>query len=132
MASLQRTVTKGRCQALLCRFLSTALVAGIVTWTAALPALADDSGANKSELIRSLLPTVVNISVRKDEAASPVAAAVGATMPVVEASPTIKTYVGSGFVIDPSGLIVTNYHVVEGAFEVTVMFSDGRACPERQ
>ena len=129
MASLQRTMTRGRCQALLRRFLSTAAVAGMVTWTAVLPALADDTGANKSELIRSLLPTVVNISVRKDEVTSPVAAAAGATMPTADASPTIKTYVGSGFVIDPSGLIVTNYHVVEGAFEVTVMFSDGTRLP---
>jgi serine protease Do len=31
---------------------------------------------------------------------------------------------GSGFVIDPSGLIVTNNHVVEGAKEVTVTLAD--------
>ena len=32
---------------------------------------------------------------------------------------------GSGFVIDPSGLIVTNNHVIEGADEIIVNFSDG-------
>jgi serine protease Do len=32
---------------------------------------------------------------------------------------------GSGFVIDPSGLIVTNYHVIEGADEITANFTDG-------
>ncbi len=32
---------------------------------------------------------------------------------------------GSGFVIDGSGVIVTNAHVVDGADEVTVKFSDG-------
>jgi S1-C subfamily serine protease len=32
---------------------------------------------------------------------------------------------GSGFVIDKSGHIVTNYHVVEGADEVEVSFSNG-------
>ncbi len=32
---------------------------------------------------------------------------------------------GSGFVIDPSGLIVTNNHVIEGADEITANFSDG-------
>ena len=36
---------------------------------------------------------------------------------------------GSGFVIDPSGLIVTNNHVIEGADEITVNFSDGRKLP---
>ncbi len=33
---------------------------------------------------------------------------------------------GSGFVIDPSGIIMTNNHVVEGADKVTVRMSDGR------
>ncbi len=33
---------------------------------------------------------------------------------------------GSGFVIDPSGIIVTNNHVVADANEVTVIFTDGQ------
>ena len=33
---------------------------------------------------------------------------------------------GSGWIIDPSGLIVTNDHVVEGANSVTVTLEDGR------
>jgi serine protease Do len=32
---------------------------------------------------------------------------------------------GSGFVIDPAGLIVTNNHVIEGADEILVNFTDG-------
>ena len=32
---------------------------------------------------------------------------------------------GSGFVIDPSGLIVTNNHVIDGADDVEVNFTDG-------
>jgi serine protease Do len=33
---------------------------------------------------------------------------------------------GSGFVIDPSGLVITNNHVVADANEVTVIFTDGQ------
>ncbi len=33
---------------------------------------------------------------------------------------------GSGFVVDPKGVILTNYHVVQGASEVVVNFKDGR------
>ena len=33
---------------------------------------------------------------------------------------------GSGFVIDPSGIVVTNNHVIAEADEVTVIFTDGR------
>jgi len=50
-------------------------------------------------------------------------------MPLVDNTPNVKGYVGSGFVIDPSGLIVTNFHVVEDAFEITVTFSDGTHLP---
>ncbi len=32
---------------------------------------------------------------------------------------------GSGFVIDPSGIIVTNHHVIEGADEIIINFHDG-------
>ncbi|MGH6842579.1 MAG: trypsin-like peptidase domain-containing protein, partial [Methylocella sp.] len=33
---------------------------------------------------------------------------------------------GSGFVIDPSGIVITNNHVIADANEVTVIFSDGQ------
>jgi serine protease Do len=33
---------------------------------------------------------------------------------------------GSGFIIDPQGVIVTNHHVVDGADEVSIELSDGR------
>jgi len=36
---------------------------------------------------------------------------------------------GSGFVIDPSGIIVTNNHVIEGADEITANFADGTKLP---
>ncbi len=33
---------------------------------------------------------------------------------------------GSGFLVDPSGVILTNFHVVDGADQVTVTLNDGR------
>jgi serine protease Do len=102
------------------------LVAAVFAWTAGLPAFADDPTSNKAELIRSLLPTVVNISVAKEESATPSPpATVDSAVPKVDAAPSVKSFVGSGFIIDPSGLIVTNYHVVQDAFEIMVTLSDG-------
>jgi serine protease Do len=36
---------------------------------------------------------------------------------------------GSGFIIDPSGLIVTNNHVIDGAESMSVILSDGTSLP---
>ncbi|CAN5249692.1 Do family serine endopeptidase [soil metagenome] len=42
-----------------------------------------------------------------------------------DARPRRVQSLGSGFVIDASGIIVTNNHVIEGADEITVNFTDG-------
>jgi serine protease Do len=42
----------------------------------------------------------------------------------------VKVY-ASGFVIDPSGVIVTNRHVVDGALDMRVIFSNGDRVPAR-
>ena len=39
--------------------------------------------------------------------------------------------VGSGFIIDPEGLVVTSHHVVQGADTVTVTLQDGRTLEAR-
>jgi serine protease Do len=87
---------------------------------------AEDATASRSELIRGLLPTVVNIAVRKDVVTKVNTASASASD---GGGGEVKAYVGSGFIIDPSGLIVTNYHVVENAFEITVTLSDGTLLP---
>jgi serine protease Do len=42
-----------------------------------------------------------------------------------EGVPRKVSSLGSGFVIDPSGLVVTNNHVIEGADEIIVNFTNG-------
>jgi serine protease Do len=42
-----------------------------------------------------------------------------------DSTPRRVQSLGSGFVIDPSGIIVTNNHVIEGADEITANFTDG-------
>jgi serine protease Do len=46
--------------------------------------------------------------------------------------PVTQQGAGSGWIIDPSGLIVTNAHVVEGAQDITVSLDDGRSLPATQ
>ncbi len=38
----------------------------------------------------------------------------------------IERSLGSGVIVDPSGLVVTNYHVIEGASEIKVALADKR------
>ena len=40
-------------------------------------------------------------------------------------SPRTRSSLGSGFVLDASGIIITNNHVIADADEITVNFSDG-------
>lgn len=123
--------TMNRYHARLRGFMSFLVIAFLVG-TTGFAARADDAGANKVDLIQSVLPEVVNVTVKKDEVSQPVGANVAvAASPGAAGIANIKAYVGSGFVIDPSGLIVTNYHVVENAFEITVMFTDGSRLPGR-
>ena len=80
-------------------------------------------------MIDAIVPTVVSISTRKAEAPQPKLSDRLMSVAGAKLEPVIGDYVGSGFVIDPSGVIVTNYHVIENAFEITVTFSDGTALP---
>lgn len=60
-------------------------------------------------VIEDVLPSVVNVRVR-----------------ALGSGPTEQRAQGSGVIIDESGVIVTNNHVVASATGVTVVFTDGR------
>ena len=44
-----------------------------------------------------------------------------------DATPRKATALGSGFIIDPSGLVVTNNHVIADADEISIIMHDGQA-----
>ncbi len=82
-----------------------------------------------AELTKRLSPAVVNISTSRQ---------VGSEMPRFPEGSSVERFndyfgpdsrtqqsSGSGFVIDPAGVIITNNHVIEGADEVEVTFFDG-------
>ena len=67
-----------------------------------------------SDIAQQVIPSTVNVWVqriyRSDKS---------------DTAEQLKTFSGSGFVVDPSGEIVTNKHLMEGAFGITVTLSDG-------
>jgi serine protease Do len=110
----------------------------ILSPTAAMARPAPDSFA---DLANKLLPTVVNIATSQTLKAGP-----QLTMDLPPGSPLQDlfkdflgsqnvpkhvTSLGSGFIIDPSGLIVTNNHVIEDAEEITVTLNDGTSLPAK-
>ncbi len=107
--------------------------------TTALPAMADEALA---DLVEQVSPSVVTIIAKQDAAPNPVqgqefdfeghpfgeffkrfGGPEGFQMPQRGPSQGL----GSGFVLDEAGYIVTNHHVVDNASEITVRLSDDRS-----
>src|SRR5512144_1025673 len=85
-------------------------------------------------LTRALKPAVVNISTRRVQDGTPMQSPFGNDDPFQQffkqfGQPSRRTVrsMGSGFVINAAGYIVTNNHVVDGASEISVKIDDGRA-----
>jgi len=81
-------------------------------------------------LVQQNAAAVVNISVtRKLASRAALHGLPGGLQPFFRLPPEAdaeQTSVGSGFVIEPTGYILTNAHVVENASEISVKFSDKR------
>jgi len=84
----------------------------------------------QAEVIRGLLPTVVNITSFVTDTSTTSGLNAGGTSSS-QATEDAKTIKGSGLIIDASGVILTNYHVIAGAYDVHVVFSDGANVPGR-
>jgi serine protease Do len=63
-----------------------------------------------SSIIRQVVPSVVNIDT--------------ATIKKKDGTAQRSREVGTGFLVNPSGIIVTNKHVIAGAFRITVTLFD--------
>jgi serine protease Do len=113
------------------------------------PAWARPAPDSFADLAARLLPAVVNISTMQTIKPDKSGRQVGPDMPQFppgspfeqffkdflnrnqggeggpQAIPQHATSLGSGFIIDPSGLVVTNNHVIANADEITVTLQDG-------
>jgi serine protease Do len=76
------------------------------------------------DVVKKVLPAVVSIESHSKSAP------VKDRKPEAEGPDDETLGFGSGFIVDPKGVVITNHHVVEGADEVTVYLNDaqGRKC----
>ena len=79
-------------------------------------------------LVRSQGAAVVNVRVFKAQAEEEDAGPPARRAPL---QPPRESGLGSGFVVSPNGIILTNRHVVAGAAKITVRFVDKRELPAR-
>ncbi len=86
--------------------------------------------ASLAPLVRAVAPGVVGIAVT--EAATGAAPAPKPADGTHHApQPPIGQAAGSGFIISPDGMIVTNDHVIAGAAQITVTLDNGSRYPAR-
>jgi serine protease Do len=129
-----------------------AAVAGLLTITLLAPAQAAEAPASFAKLADKVTPAVVNVSSKHDaEASSDMPRGLPFNFP--EGSPfedffkqfqdrfrdrggrdpqhRSATALGSGFIIDPSGYVVTNNHVVADASDIEVTLTTGENYPAK-
>lgn len=93
-----------------------------------------NSTGSLADMVEAVGPAVVQIEVRPDRpefaGAMGVNPSVGQWSELFDDRPAAgqpaRAALGSGFVIDPRGIVVTNNHVVANARDVIVKFNDGR------
>lgn len=119
-------------------FLSLALLLAACS-----PQTASARGApdSLSPLVKKVLPSVVNIAVTETVSGGDM---LSELPPELRDTPLGREFrrrfgnrreqvagAGSGFIIDPTGIIVTNNHVVEHADKIVVSLTDGRQLPAK-
>lgn len=111
------------------------LFALLVLFAAAPGAALAQPRADFVELNATLSPAVVNIATANrigDEDGMPVfppGSPLERFNDMMGEGPRVERSLGSGFIIDRTGLVVTNNHVIDEADEVEVVLQDGRVLP---
>ena len=88
-------------------------------------------------LAKAVKPAVVNVSTKRIETGPSLPPGMDPNEPFsqffrqFERRPHPVRSLGSGFVINPDGYVVSNNHVVDGASEIRVKLSDGRELPAK-
>jgi serine protease Do len=128
-----------------------ALAAPLTAGIAVAPTYARPAPDSFADLAAKLLPAVVNVSSTQEIQAHANTPGVGPEIPLFPPGSPFEQFfkdflnrnrpggqgenqapaperrmqsLGSGFIIDPSGLVVTNNHVIDGADEITVTLQD--------
>ena len=107
------------------KFLISVATAVAMSAVAPANAAAAPRGAPESfaDLAERLSPAVVNISsAQKVNGGGPA----GDTSQLQKKFSPQAVSLGSGFIVDPKGIVVTNNHVIDNADQVTVTMHDGR------
>ena len=102
----------------------------VFIWSPAMSQQQDMAGVSFADLAEKLLPSVVNISTLKNSENT------SSNLDITSANEHLRDYflqdeggrtsLGSGFIIDTKGYIVTNHHVIDDADEIIVKLSDGQ------
>jgi serine protease Do len=97
---------------------------------AAAPSLVAAYEGTLEQIYAQVNPSVVNIHV-VDQVAASGGSTGGPFGRIAPPGPQVQEGLGSGFVWDAAGHIVTNNHVVDGATQITVRFHDGTTVPAK-
>jgi serine protease Do len=99
-------------------------IAALATTITAASAAMEHGACDPSTVVANSLSAVVNITVVKVSSG-------GEGSSSKSGREHIEVFVGTGSVIDPSGIIVTNKHVIQGAAQIRVVFNDKTEVPAR-